>query len=299
MPVKQNIVSEPSPETWGGKWTEQKLDAFMAYVKAYLEIMKKYKYWETIYFDGFAGAGEIIKHNKNLIIPFEDGLPEELNVYKGSVKRILEEQNHSFDYYYFIDKDSYNIKNIEKIKEGIAHIKKERIAIRKSDCNEQLPKLAQVLKKGKHVALIFVDPFGMQVDWESIASLKGTRSDIWILIPSGVAITRLLPRSGVITNTSKLQKFFGLPIEEVRKKFYQDEIKSTLFGDMEATQKLDKSIERITKLYTSQMENIWKHVSKPLILKNTKNRTIFHLLFASNNKNALKIASEIITKRQK
>ena len=299
MPLRKISTVEEPAMSYGGKWTEQKLDAFMAYVRAYLAIMKQFPYWETIYFDGFAGSGERIKERKNLLIPFEDELPEELNVYKGSVKRVLEEKNNLFDFYYFIDKNPDNIKNIEKIRSEITHIKKDKIAVRESDCNEQLPKLAQVLKKGKHAALIFVDPFGMQINWNSIAGLKGTRSDIWILIPSGVAITRLLPRSGVITNKNKLEMFFGLPIDELRKIFYHDEVKTTLFGEMEQTKKLDKSIERITKLYASQMRNIWPHVSEPLTLKNTKNRTIFHLLFASNNKNALKIASEIISKRQK
>ena len=52
-----DIVNEPSYE-WGGPWTEKKLTAFSKYVKAYLTIMNKYSFWETIYFDGFAGSGE-------------------------------------------------------------------------------------------------------------------------------------------------------------------------------------------------------------------------------------------------
>ena len=35
------IVCEPQ-NNWGGMWTEEKLDAFEKYVKAYLTIMKKY-----------------------------------------------------------------------------------------------------------------------------------------------------------------------------------------------------------------------------------------------------------------
>lgn len=52
-----------SKQNWGGSWTEQKLDAFEAYVDAYLKIMystrKKCNGWpqEIIYFDGFAGSG--------------------------------------------------------------------------------------------------------------------------------------------------------------------------------------------------------------------------------------------------
>ncbi len=45
---------------WGGRWTEEKLDAFEKYVNAYLTIMNSYKEkydWKLIYFDGFAGSG--------------------------------------------------------------------------------------------------------------------------------------------------------------------------------------------------------------------------------------------------
>ena len=45
---------------WGGAWTEEKLDCFQKYVKAYLTIMNTYReqfQWKLVYFDGFAGCG--------------------------------------------------------------------------------------------------------------------------------------------------------------------------------------------------------------------------------------------------
>ncbi|RLD59985.1 MAG: hypothetical protein DRJ01_10465 [Bacteroidetes bacterium] len=51
-----NVENEPSGD-WGGPWTEKKLEAFSKYVWSYLTIMKKFPYWKTIYFDGFAGSG--------------------------------------------------------------------------------------------------------------------------------------------------------------------------------------------------------------------------------------------------
>ena len=47
---------QKAPERWGGHWTEQKLDAFTKYVEAYLTILGKHEYRETIYFDGFTGS---------------------------------------------------------------------------------------------------------------------------------------------------------------------------------------------------------------------------------------------------
>ena len=62
---RPSMASEPS--SWGGLWTEEKLEAFEKYVNAYLTIMnvsrKKYG-WKLIYFDGFAGSGSRTEKTK-------------------------------------------------------------------------------------------------------------------------------------------------------------------------------------------------------------------------------------------
>ena len=67
MTKEYNNIEEESflacePSSWGGQWTEEKLDAFEKYVNAYLTIMNVYKEryrWKLIYFDGFAGFSAI------------------------------------------------------------------------------------------------------------------------------------------------------------------------------------------------------------------------------------------------
>jgi len=44
---------------FGGNWTYQKIQIIELYAKAYLQIMKEHPYWKLMYFDGFAGTGEI------------------------------------------------------------------------------------------------------------------------------------------------------------------------------------------------------------------------------------------------
>lgn len=293
-------------KTFGGKWTELKLNAFIAYVKAYLTIMNKAKVnynWETIYFDGFAGSGENMRSNilEESFFDFDQDLIEDISIYKGSVKKILElEEPFIFDYYYFIDNNKSNIDDVDRTKKSVQHIKRDRIIVRKGDCNDELRKLSHALNNKKYTTLIFLDPFGMQVNWDSIAALKNTKSDIWILLPSGVAINRLLPKSGYVEKHKLiLEKFFGLKYEDLRGKFYLDIIDDDLFGQQKKSTKIINAIDKIVELYISQMNTVWKFVTKkPLILRNSKNLHIYHLLFASNNQNALKIASQIIEKRQ-
>ncbi len=292
---------------FGGQWTQTKLDVFIQYVRAYLTILNthKGKYgWKTIYFDGFAGYG-----SKEKTSPEEEGLftlfetTDEHSLYKGSASRILEMQApYLFDWYYFIDTNPEHLAALEVIRRQIKHIPQERIVIRQADANQQIKELAKLLKKdSKYAALAFLDPFGMQVEWESIAAFKNERRklkiDLWILIPSGVAINRLLDHKQKFRSKYKdtLERFFGLSIDEITREFYKVHEQPTLFGEtQENARKISNAVEHIARLYRRQLQTVFDHVTKPYVLKNSRNNPIFHLIFASNNKTALKIAGQII-----
>src|SRR5947208_2782850 len=63
---------------FGGDWTNQKIEIVVSYAKAYLTIMNAYPQFKCLYFDGFAGSGDIYKGDE---IDFE--------VIKGAAIRIL------------------------------------------------------------------------------------------------------------------------------------------------------------------------------------------------------------------
>ena len=98
-----------------------------------------------------------------------------------------------------------------------------------------------------------------------------------------------------LDNSSRLEKFFGLSIQEIEKIFYREYSHDTLFGKENIIRKIDNPITKISEIYILQLKKVWDYVTdSPLILKNSRDIPIFHLLFASNNKAGLKIASEII-----
>jgi len=290
------FVKEPS-SVWGGSWTESKLEAFSKYVAAYLNILRKHPQWQTIYFDGFAGSGSKESDEKNEIYEQLTITEEEESVYKGSAERILSFPNNlSFDWYYFIDTKEESLRKLENKLSEYQKIKKNTFQFKTGDCNKWVLELSKTMKNNeKFAALVFLDPFGMQIKWESIQSLKNTRTDIWILVPTGVIVNRLLDRNGELKCSAKLQSFFGLSEEEIRKEFYEKNPQLTLFGDVETTMKISKPIEKIANLYSKRLKTIWENVvESPLVLKNSKNVPIFHLVFASNNPTAVKIAKDII-----
>ena len=299
---------EPIRTSWGGIWTEEKLDALEKYVNAYLTIMnvQKNKYgWKLIYFDGFAGSGSRNEDGSQTISDlmfdlFNDKYikEEELNTYKGSAERVLGIKQSGFDWYYFIDKNKTSSQQLE---ERLAPFKQEKhLVFRTSDANEQVSLLADSLHKNKKQAsLVLLDPFGMQVDWVSVEKLKDTRTDLWILIPTGVIVNRLLDRKCELTHIEKLTSFFGKDEDFLKDYFYKKRKVETLFGETEIIEKVKKPIEKIAELYIEQLKTIFKHVTeKPLVLYNTRNTPIFHFACASNNPTAIKIASQIINKKQ-
>ena len=301
------MACEPR-SSWGGTWTEEKLDALEKYVNAYLTIMNVYKDkfgWKLIYFDGFAGSGSRNEDGSQPVSElmfdlFKDQYidDEELNTYKGAAERVLGIAQRGFDQYVFVDKNKTSSQQLE---ERLAPFQKEKnLVFKTSDANEQVTTLAKAMQKNKQFAsLVLLDPFGMQVDWASIEQLKGTRTDLWILIPTGVIVNRLLDRKCELTHIDKLTSFFGKDEAFLKTYFYKRRKEETLFGETEIVEKVKKPIEKIAELYIEQLKTIFDFVTeKPLVLYNTRNTPIFHFACASNNETAIKIASQIINKKQ-
>ena len=304
------MVSEESPRSWGGSWTEQKLDTFESYVRAYLTIMNAYRdkfHWKLVYFDGFAGSGtrrsdDAEKEVRKLRTFFGEQHIDntDLSVYQGAAERVvrLESKMRGFDYYYFIDKQEANCTALElKLSQ---YETKGRKVFRPGDANMQALNLANALRRdNKMKALALLDPFGMQINWEVIESLSGPNIDMWILIPSGVIVNRLLKTNGELMYPDRLVQFFGLPESELKDRFYVRVKQPTLFGEEEFIKKKSHCIERIAELYCERLGELFPFVtSEPLVMTNNHNVPIFHFVCASFNQTAVKIAQQIIDKRQ-
>src|SRR4051794_4379991 len=120
---------------FGGDWTKQKIEIVIAYAKAYLTIMNKYPKFKCIYFDGFAGSGDIYKENK---IDFE--------VIKGVALRILEiEKPKPFDIYYFVELDKENKDSLKIAANTSFPNKKPHVVC--EDCNNKLISMAEFLQR--------------------------------------------------------------------------------------------------------------------------------------------------------
>ena len=276
---------------FGGTWTKKKIEMLVEYAQAYLSIMNKHSYWRTLYFDGFAGTGFIINDKA-----------EEPEVTIGAARRIVEIDNpKSFDGYYFVE---IKPDNYEKLKSATQDaFPDKKIFVVREDCNAKLKSLAKHFNEPKEKrnydkVLAYIDPCGMQLEWSSIESLKGIGADAWILVPTGMGVNRLLKRNGEINEAwvKRLESFLGISEEEILQFFYHDDTILTLFGEEKKKSKTEQAADKAAMLYKTRLKQVFSYVSEPMPLKNERNSTMYHLIFVSNNKAALKIADDIINK---
>lgn len=276
---------------FGGDWTKMKIEMLVEYAQAYLTIMKKYPYWRTLYFDGFAGTGFIINDKAEL--------PE---VTIGAARRIVDiDSPKSFDGYYFVEKDPANYEMLKATTQD--EFPDKTIFVVKEDCNVKLKAMADHIKKPKQKrdfdkVLAYIDPCGMQLEWSSLEALEGIGADAWILVPTGMGVNRLLKKDGHITKAwlNRLELFLGMEDQEIKSYFFRKKTETTLFGEWKKVTKTEKAIEQAAKLYKNRLGNIFKYVTEPMSLKNDRNSTMYHLIFVSNNEAALNIANDIIKK---
>lgn len=271
---------------FGGKWTVDKIEVFNKYLKAYMQILKKYPNWPLVYFDGFAGSGEIQTSD------------DDIDLMEGVALQVLSlKEPRGFDIFYFVEKDLEKAKKLKStIESKFPEINHKYVSW--GDCNEKLKDLADFLRKPENKnyrGVVFIDPYGMQVNWESIQALKGLNLDLWILVPTGTAINRMLGRKKVSQDSwfQSLGEFFGVSPDEIKSRFYEPSRQGNLFGETELN-KIEKAAEEAAELYRERLSTVFTYVSNPLEMRNSKNAIIFHFFMASNAKVAMKIANDIV-----
>jgi three-Cys-motif partner protein len=286
---------------FGGGWTEQKLRILDDYLTAYCRIFQLNplaKYFDTVYVDAFAGTG-LIEQRKtspdpvNLFAEFTES--ETIEFLKGSALRALQ---HPFTRYVFIEKAASRIAELEKLRSQSPH--KSRILIQKGDANTRLIGLVNSTDWNKCRAVVFLDPYGMQVDWKTIEKLGQTKAvDLWFLFPLGQAVMRLLRKEGEppaewqkaldrIFGTHEWHSRFYITTREPD--FFEKEIVSThRVGDWQGVGLF--MMERLKTVFHAVAPN-------PGVLLNSRNVPLYLFCFASANPKgapiALKIAGHLL-----
>ncbi|MBK9051355.1 MAG: three-Cys-motif partner protein TcmP [Chloroflexi bacterium] len=289
-------------QQFGGDWSADKLERVRKYLGAYTTILSKYPY-RIAYIDAFAGTGyQILKSDERadqLLFP-ELAEQEPQTFLDGSARMALQVRPR-FTKYIFIEQDQNRFAELEKLKTDFPSMS-EDIILKQDDCNAYLQRICRNHTFWvKRRAVLFLDPFGMQVQWKTIEAIASTEAiDLWVLFPLGVAVNRVLRRDAHIGDKwrQRLDDLFGTP--DWYDQFYQPRTRQTLFGEETTTEKVG-NFDAIGHFFINRLKTVVAGgVEKPLFLRNTRNNPLYMLCFAAGHtrgaRTAIKIASDILGK---
>lgn len=172
----------PNKHSFGGDWTEQKLRIIENYLRAYTTVMKNQSF-RTSYIDAFAGTGYRTSRSGTMAESIDPLLLPELaerepqRLLEGSVLRALRTRP-PFDDFTFIEKDKSKHEALMRIKDDFPQ-QASRINIVRDDANSAIARLCSEHWRSRR-AVLFLDPYGMQVDWSTTVAIAETSAiDLW------------------------------------------------------------------------------------------------------------------------
>ena len=208
---------------FGGDWTTEKLERVRKYLSAYTTIFAKNlpaQKLTPIYVDAFAGTGYRTSPHAadvpGLLLP-ELADRENEAFLKGSAQIALEVEP-PFKRYLFIEQNPEYAAELRTLKTAYPQ-RAPNIQIINADANSYLLQWCKKMAWDER-AVFFLDPYGMQVEWALIEAIAQTEAiDLWILFPLGVAVNRLLTKSGPPPSgwSQALTRIFG--VDDWQEKF--------------------------------------------------------------------------------
>lgn len=256
-----------------GHWSELKLEILEKYAQPYSTILSR-KNLGFVYIDAFAGWG-LHRPKKGL------------GKIEGSPLRALSVAN-KFDEYYFVELSEEKANYLKTLVGDLNNVN-----IIHGDCNEVLPKeiFPKVRWEDYRRGLCFLDPYGLHLDW-SVVEKAGSMGSLEVLInfPTADIQRNVLrhDRSKVSQNNlDRMNRFWGDASWEAAA--YRKE--KGLFGELEKKEATDE----VVQAYREQLEKRagFKYAAEPLDMRNDQGAIVYHLFFATQNANGLKIMKEI------
>jgi three-Cys-motif partner protein len=288
------MSDSPRDHRFGGDWTTDKLAILGSYLNAYTTALKKQRF-TTGYIDAFAGSGyrtpssERVEGQTTLFADSELAEPESKRWLDGSA-RIALNTSPRFDKYIFIERNRRRCEDLERLKQEFSSLAGD-IDIRQAEANEAI---RQICGKNwtRHRAVLFLDPYGMQVEWTTISAIASTKAiDMFLLFPLGIGVNRLLTRDADIPDGWRRRLDLLLGARDWYDEFYRFEAEPTLFDEAPTERVIKASTATIGRYFNDRLRTIFADVApEPKVLRNNTGCPLYLLCFAAGNPNGAKIA---------
>lgn len=284
-----------------GPWAKEKLDCLERYLIEYTRIMSNQDWCEGFYYvDAFAGSGmaplrsySSTTDNQPSFFEFDEESKSEVTEYVMGSPHIALGIERPFTKYFFVDRSNDKTENLLSLKEE--YVGDRAVDIRTDDAENAIREIISeqdIVAGGKKRGFVFLDPFGMQVKWNTIESIARTQSlEVLINFPLDMAIQRMLPKDGSISaeNRGLLDAYFGT--SEWTDHVYDQQ--TDLFNEPTQKKYGDSSV-RLVNWYRERLANIFKYTATPRVILNTRGHPIYYLLFAGPNETGNRIVDHIL-----
>jgi three-Cys-motif partner protein len=262
-----------------GYWSQVKLDIVREYAQAYSRILAKQARFQHVYVDAFAGAGVHQLKTSGELVP-------------GSPLNALS-VDPPFRELHLIDLDGAKIAHLRSLVGN-----RPNVFLYEEDCNAVL--LNRVFPRLRYEdyrrALCLLDPYGLTLDWKVIEAAGRMKTiEIFLNFPIMDMNRNALwsdPANVDPTDIERMNAFWG--DASWRDITYSEQL--SLLGEGDLVKKA--SNDDIVKAFQARLKDVagFKHVPKPIPMRNSKNAIVYYLFFASHNETGARIARDILRK---
>lgn len=279
------MSADPKHE-FGGAWTEVKLAAISAYSRFFTgAIGSKFDLW---YVDPFAGTGERVE--TEMAGGLLDGIPltEIERTYPGSAARALSLEP-PFNHYRFGDTKASHVAALRQLCDRFPS--KDAVVI-PGDANGYIQQefesqfwMKDDFTAGSPRALVFLDPYGLEVKWDTLRCLAACqKADVWFLANLGGAVRQLCHDHSKLDDSKRtaLGEYFGTT--EWEEEFYEVQKGTDMFGDLFQNTSRKATKQDVAIYLRQRLEKLFAgYVSDPLPLAVGTMDDYFLLYCMSNN----------------
>ena len=284
-----------SAQAFGGEHTRRKLDVVAKYLAAYVTVMKKQEF-SLFYVDGFAGSGASVA--KNASAGNDPTLFPVSQIVEGSPLRALSVAP-PFDEYIFIDMKKNNITALSGLRNNHDG---RKINVLQGDANDLIADVCKTLSSNRlNRAVVFLDPFGLSVRWETISLLAATEKvDLWYLVPVDGMSRQIKEDGSFLPGAARIDDIWGSSAWRERA-VRKAEVSDDLFGSLdERLEKIAKA-KQFSEMFRDHLQEIFAGgVAQTYLPLGRGRRHDFSLMFACANPSlpasqaAMRIANHIL-----
>lgn len=268
---------------FGGQHTEIKLELVEKYLQAYMSALRG-KFEHLWYIDAFAGTG-----SRTVRVEARDGdlfdapTPAAVESRRGSA-RIALEIRPAFDRLVFMDADPSHCAALQTLRDAHPH---RDISILNGDANRLIQNEIKWDGWRRTRAVMFLDPYGMEVEWETLRAIAATRAiDVWYLFSLSGLYRQAARNISAVDESKRRSLTRMLGTDEWERELYSPVPPvNDLLGGLDPVENRQRSadVAGLEEYVRKRLETIFPLVMDPFPLPASRKPQRFSLFFAVSN----------------